>query len=185
MGGMTPLRGQVALVTGASRGVGRGIAITLAEAGATVYVTGRSVAEARLPSSVRRVPCNHSVDEEVARVFQRIRDESGRLDVLVNNAWGGYERMVEGGRFTWPARFWDQPLWRWEAMFGIGVRSALVASQHAAALMVPARHGLIVNISHWAGGAAQQGAEADRAGARVGARQLSAVFDSFSMGVSS
>jgi len=147
---MTPLRGQVALVTGASRGVGRGIAITLAEAGATVYVTGRSVAEARLPSSVRRVPCNHSVDEEVARVFQRIRDEGGRLDVLVNNAWGGYERMVEGGRFTWPARFWDQPLWRWEAMFGIGVRSSFVASQHAAALMVPARHGLIVNISHWA-----------------------------------
>lgn len=147
---MIPLQDQVALVTGASRGVGRGIAIALAEAGATVYATGRSIADAGLPSAVRGLPCDHSVDEAVAGVFQRIREESGRLDVLVNNAWGGYERMVEDGRFTWPARFWDQPLWRWDAMVGIGVRGAFVASQHAARLMVPARHGLIINISHWA-----------------------------------
>ena len=147
---MTPMQDQVALVTGASRGVGRGIATTLAEAGATVYVTGRSIADAVLPSTVRRLPCDHSIDEAVAGVFQRIRDEKGRLDVLVNNAWGGYDRMVEDGRFSWPVRFWDQPLWRWEAMLSIGVRAAFVASQHAARLMVPARHGLIVNVSHWA-----------------------------------
>jgi NAD(P)-dependent dehydrogenase (short-subunit alcohol dehydrogenase family) len=144
------LQGKVALVTGASRGVGRGIAVGLAEAGATVYATGRSVAGANLPSSIRRVPCDHSIDDAVAGLFQRIGAESGRLDVLVNNAWGGYERMVEDGRFTWPARFWDQPRWRWDAMMDVGVRAAFVASQHAAGLMVPARGGLIVNVSHWA-----------------------------------
>ncbi len=147
---MTALNGMVALVTGASRGVGRGIATSLAEAEATVYATGRSVADARLPPAVRRVPCDHSDDEQVAGVFDRIRAEAGRLDILVNGAWGGYERMVEGGRFTWPARFWDQPVWRWEAMVGVGPRAAFVASQHAARLMVPAARGLIVNLSHWA-----------------------------------
>ena len=147
---MRPLQGQVALVTGASRGVGRGVAAAQAEAEATVYVTGRSVASADLPAGIRRVPCDHSVDDAMADVFQRIRDENGRLDILVNNAWGGYERMVEQGRFTWPARFWEQPAWRWEAMVGIGVRPAFVASQHAARLMVPAGQGLIVNVSHWA-----------------------------------
>lgn len=147
---MTSLQGRVALVTGASRGVGRGIATSLADAGATVYVTGRSVEAASLPSTIRRVPCDHSSDEAVAAVFQQIRAEVGQLDVLVNNAWAGYERMVEDGRFTWPARFWDQPLWRWEAMVGIGVRAAFVASQHAARLMVPAGRGLIVNMSYWA-----------------------------------
>jgi len=141
---------QVALVTGASRGVGRGVAISLAEAGITVYATGRSVATASLPSSIRRLTCDHSNDDEVAAVFDQVRTEARRLDVLVNNAWGGYERMVENGRFTWPARFWEQPLWRWEAMVGLGPRAALVASQYAARMMVAAGRGLIVNISYWA-----------------------------------
>jgi NAD(P)-dependent dehydrogenase (short-subunit alcohol dehydrogenase family) len=86
----------------------------------------------------------------VTSVFERIRADRGRLDVLVNNSWGGYERMVEDGRFTWPAPFWEQPVWRWDAMLTAGVRAAFVASQHAARLMVPARRGLIVNISFWA-----------------------------------
>lgn len=144
------LQGRVALVTGASRGVGRGIAVSLAEAGATVYATGRSVAEARLPSAVKRIACDHLDDEAVRIAFERIRAESGRLDILVNAAWGGYERMIESGRFTWPARFWDQPTWRWQAMVDVGVRGAFVASQHAARLMVPAGRGLIVNLSYWA-----------------------------------
>jgi NAD(P)-dependent dehydrogenase (short-subunit alcohol dehydrogenase family) len=68
----------------------------------------------------------------------------------VNSAWGGYERMVENGRFTWGVPFWEQPRWRWDAMLGAGVRAAFVASQLAARSMIDARGGLIVNISHWA-----------------------------------
>jgi NAD(P)-dependent dehydrogenase (short-subunit alcohol dehydrogenase family) len=68
----------------------------------------------------------------------------------VNVAWGGYERMVEDGRFTFGAPFWEQPAWRWDAMMTAGVRAAFVASQHAARLMVPARRGLIVHVSFWA-----------------------------------
>jgi len=83
-------------------------------------------------------------------VFAKIAAEHGRLDVLVNSAWGGYERMVEDGRFTWPAPFQEQPTWRWDAMFSAGVRAAFVASQHAARLMIPARRGLIANVSFWA-----------------------------------
>lgn len=144
------LSGSVALVTGASRGVGRGVAVSLAEAGVIVYGTGRSISEASLPRSIVRVPCDHASDSSVAAAFDRIRKEQGRLDILVNNAWGGYQGMVEDGRFTWPAPFWEQPIWRWDAMLGTGVRAALVASQHAARLMVGARRGLIVNMSSWA-----------------------------------
>jgi len=145
-----PLRGQVALVTGASRGVGRGIALGLFEAGAAVYATGRSVTAAQLPTGVTSIKCDHSDDAAVGHLFEQIQQETGRLDILPNCAWGGYERMVEKGRFTWPAPFWEQPAWRWEAMVGVGVRAAFVASQHAARMMVPARHGLIVNLSYWA-----------------------------------
>jgi NAD(P)-dependent dehydrogenase (short-subunit alcohol dehydrogenase family) len=70
--------------------------------------------------------------------------------VLVNNAWGGYERMVEGGTFTWTLPFWQQPGHRWTSMMDAGVRAAFVSSSHAARLMVPQRRGLIVNISFWA-----------------------------------
>jgi NAD(P)-dependent dehydrogenase (short-subunit alcohol dehydrogenase family) len=144
------LDGLVALVTGASRGVGRGVAASLAEAGAVVYGTGRSIANADLPPGVIRLTCDHAADDAVARVFERVRKERGQLDILVNNAWGGYERMVENARFTWADPFWEQPLWRWDAMLGTGVRAALVASQHAARQMVPANRGFIVNISSWA-----------------------------------
>jgi dehydrogenase/reductase SDR family protein 1 len=142
--------GRIALVTGASRGVGRGIALGLAHGGATVYATGRSVASAALDPGIVRVTCDHTDDGSVDRLFERIVAEQTRLDILVNCAWGGYERMVEDGRFTWAAPFWDQPPWRWSAMIDAGVRAAFVASQHAARIMVPARRGLIVNVSHWA-----------------------------------
>ncbi len=117
----------VALVTGASRGVGRGTAVALADAGMTVYATGRTVASATLGAGVVAVPCDHTDDAAVERVFERIDREAGRLDVLVNCAWGGYERMVENGRFTWVDPFWQQPRWRWDAMITAGVRSAYVA----------------------------------------------------------
>jgi dehydrogenase/reductase SDR family member 1 len=141
---------KVALVTGATRGVGKGVALGLADAGFSVYATGRSMAQTHLGEGIVPVACDSSDDEAIARVFGRIRHERGRLDVLVNSAWGGYERMVEGGQFTWPAPFWEQPLWRWDAMVTVGVRGAFVASQHAARLMVPAHRGLIVHLSHWA-----------------------------------
>jgi NAD(P)-dependent dehydrogenase (short-subunit alcohol dehydrogenase family) len=145
------LDGQTALVTGASRGIGRGVAKVLAESGATVYATGRTIADADLPPAVIRLPCDHTNDAHVAAVFARIREDTGRLDVLVNGAWGGYERMVEDGKFTWGVPFWQQPLWRWNAMMDAGVRAAYVASHHAATPMTIARRGLIVHLSHWAG----------------------------------
>src|SRR5437870_2187888 len=145
----TPLaNGTVALVTGASRGIGRGVARALADAGATVYATGRSIAGAALPSTVVRITCDHRDDEQVAGAFDRLASETSRLDLLVNGVWGGYERMMEHGQFTWPLPFWEQPLWRWNAMMDAGVRAAYVASHHAARLMVPAQRGLIVHLSH-------------------------------------
>jgi dehydrogenase/reductase SDR family member 1 len=141
---------RVALVTGASRGVGRGVATALAEAGVRVYATGRSIAQESFDSQVSAIQCDHTNDGQVAQLFERIKTEAGGLDVLVNSAWGGYERMVEEGRFTWSAPFWEQPLWRWDAMMTAGVRAAFVASQHAAQLMVAAKSGLIVHISSWA-----------------------------------
>src|SRR5688572_1834425 len=107
---MTHLNGKVAVVTGASQGVGKGVALALADAGATVYATGRSidVAPGAWPEAVIPVRCDHTNDAEVEAVFERVRREQGRVNVLVNNAWGGYERMVENGQFTWPRPFWEQ-----------------------------------------------------------------------------
>jgi NAD(P)-dependent dehydrogenase (short-subunit alcohol dehydrogenase family) len=141
----------VAVVTGASRGVGRGVAAALADAGWTVFATGRSITSAALPDTVVRIPCDHLDDAQTAAAFDRVAAESSRLDLLVNNAWGGYERMVnEEGRFTWALPFWEQPVYRWTSMMDAGVRAAFIASSHAARVMVPARSGLIVNISFWA-----------------------------------
>src|SRR5262249_44089343 len=107
-GVMASLRGRVAVVTGASRGVGKGIGLALGEAGATVYVTGRSDAGGTtegLPGTIREtadtvtqrggqgvaVRCDHTADAEVEALFARVKQEQGRLDLLVNNVWGGYE----------------------------------------------------------------------------------------------
>lgn len=161
---MASLKGRVTLVTGASRGVGRGIALGLGEAGATVYLTARTLRSgdgrgsleatareiAELGGEPRPFPCDHTRDEQVEALFRTLWDERGRLDVLVSSAWGGYERMVEGGEFTWTRPFWEQPRWRWDAMFGAGVRAAYVAGALAAERMVRARSGLIVNVSFWA-----------------------------------
>ena len=147
---MAILHGQVALVTGGSRGVGRGAALGLREAGATVYVTGRTVGDAALGEGCIPIRCDHTDDRAVEAAFARMAREGGRLDVLVNNVWGGYENMIENGEFTWGLPFWRQPLKRWDSMFAAGVRASYVASCHAARVMVPARHGLIVNISFWA-----------------------------------
>src|SRR5215471_7163693 len=115
-----------AFVTGASRGVGRGVAASLADAGYKVFATGRSIAEAKLPEAVVRIRCDHLRDEETAAAFDRVRQETGTLDILVNSAWGGYERMVENGAFTWMVPFWEQPAHRWSSMMDVGVRAAFV-----------------------------------------------------------
>ncbi len=147
---MTAAKRTVALVTGASRGIGKGVAAGLAAAGFSVYATGRSIGTADPGAGITAIVSDATDDGATERVFGRIQHEQGRLDVLVNCAWGGYERMVEDGQFTWAVPFWQQPLWRWDAMVTVGVRGALVASQHAARLMVPAGRGLIVHLSHWA-----------------------------------
>ena len=141
---------QTAVVTGASRGVGRGIAISLAEAGFSVFATGRSIVTSDLPDGVVRIPCDHLQDEETIAAFAKVAREAGGVDVRVNSAWGGYERMVEDGSFTWLFSFWDQPDHRWTSMIDAGVRAAFMSASHAARMMLPRRRGLIVNMSYWA-----------------------------------
>jgi len=165
---MAELSGKVCVVTGASRGVGRGIALGLVEAGATVHITARTAAEgdhaldrpgslATVASEAERYPgrlvthrVDHAQDAETIGVLRDVVAAEGRLDVLVNNAWPGYERMVEGDRFTWGSPLWEQPMWRWDEMVGVGVRSAYCATRVAAEQMAAQRSGLIVNISFWA-----------------------------------
>jgi NAD(P)-dependent dehydrogenase (short-subunit alcohol dehydrogenase family) len=141
---------RVAVVTGASRGVGKGVALELCQAGFMVYITGRSAADmSYIQGKGAAIVCDHSDDQQVERAFKQISQEQGRIDVLVNNAWGGYENMMENGEFTWSRPFWQQPLWRWDSMFQAGVRAAYVTSRLAAPLMLSQRSGLIVNISFW------------------------------------
>lgn len=164
---MNSLSGKVAVVTGASRGVGKGIALGLGEAGATVFVTGRTVKDktdaGKLGGTVLTtaeevtgiggkgigIQCDHTDDAQVEAVFQRIKKESKKIDILVNNAWAGYENMHEGRRFTYFKPFWEQPFWRWNAMFDAGVRAAYTSSAFAARSMTKKKSGLIVNISFW------------------------------------
>ena len=163
-GQLAPLTGKVAVVTGASRGIGRGIALVLAEQGATVYVTGRTVTPGTyyLPGTVGEtaaectergkesggkgiaVACDHGNDEQVAALFEQVGREQGRLDILVNNAFTLSDDLIE------PKKFWEKPLSNLE-MWHVGVRSSFVAAWHAAKLMVPNNCGLIVAISGFVG----------------------------------
>lgn len=130
--------------------MGKGVALGLAEAGATVCVTGRTVSAATFnDTQIVPITCDHTDDQAVAAAFQRIVGEQGRLDILVNNVWGGYANMVENGEFTWMRPFWEQPIWRWDAMFQAGVRAHFVSSVYAARTMIAQGSGLIVNISFW------------------------------------
>jgi NAD(P)-dependent dehydrogenase (short-subunit alcohol dehydrogenase family) len=151
------LTARVAVVTGASRGVGKGIALALGECGATVYVTGRSTRERPGPRpgtvddtaddvSARGgrgvpVPTDHVDDRQVEALFDRVREQEGRLDLLVANAWGGYEGY---DLRTFTAPFWEQPLARWDAMFAAGLRAQFTAARLAAPLLIARRRGLIV-----------------------------------------
>ena len=155
------LNNVVTLVTGASRGIGKGIAIVLGQAGAIVYVTGRSKngteQKEGLPGTIEdtarlvnkaggkgiAVYCDHTNDGDVEKLFRRIDSSSRKLDLLVNNVWGGYEGHDE----TFSSPFWEQPLRRWRAMFNAGVRAHFTAGRLAARLMIRRKTGLIINIS--------------------------------------
>lgn len=169
---MESLKGKVAVVTGASRGVGKGIALGLGEFGATVYVTGRTVnmGDATVPLSgtinetaeeVNKiggkgipVRCDHRNDIEVKALFNRVLKEQGKIDILVNNAWAGYEniaKVTKPEEYIFETPFWKQPLSLWDDMQNVGLRSTYVASAFAAPIMINQNGGLIVNISFYAG----------------------------------
>jgi dehydrogenase/reductase SDR family protein 1 len=161
---MSTLSGQVALVTGASRGVGQGVALELGAQGATVYITGRTVDESQaavaLPGTIHdtaaavdqlgghgiAIQCDHRDDAQVHAVFTQIERERGRLDILVNNAWAGYEGYSDNRHFPPLTPFWEKPITFWDENIA-GVRWAYVASAFAAPIMIRQRSGLIVNIS--------------------------------------
>ena len=127
------LEKRVAVVTGATKGVGLGVARELAQNGAHVFVTGRSaLVHERLDNRTTAIRCDHRDDAQVDAAFQGILHDVHAIDILVNSVWGGYERMIVDGAFTWPKPFWEQPLWRWDAMFSAGVRAHYRASQLAA-----------------------------------------------------
>jgi dehydrogenase/reductase SDR family member 1 len=136
---MHSLHDRVAVVTGGTYGVGRGVASALAQARARVCVTGRSVQDGvGSDEHITGICCDHRLDAEVTAAFDRVARETNGIDILVNNVWGGYERMVEDGVFTWGKPFREQSLWRWDAMFNAGVRAHYHASQLAARAMVAA-----------------------------------------------
>jgi NAD(P)-dependent dehydrogenase (short-subunit alcohol dehydrogenase family) len=155
---MSDLEGCVAVVTGASRGIGKGCALELGAHGATVYVTGRTVeaGDHPLPGTIAStaaevdalggrgvaVACDHRDDGQTEALFERVRkDQDGRLDILVNNAFSIPKELTSG------RPFWQVPISNWDDMIDVGTRSAYVASVFAARIMVPRKHGLIVNIS--------------------------------------
>jgi NAD(P)-dependent dehydrogenase (short-subunit alcohol dehydrogenase family) len=160
-----PLAGQVALVAGATRGAGRGIARALGEAGALVYCTGRSAKGAARgmdrPETIDEtavlieqsggraiaVRVDHTREEEVADLVARIRSETGRLDLLVNSIWGA-DPMID-----WSRRFWEVDLANVRAYLDQTLISHLITSRHAAPLMVAANRGLIIEVidGHFAG----------------------------------
>ena len=166
---MLPLHEKIVLVTGASRGIGKGIDQALGAAGATVYVTGRtdhpSQATVPLPGTIHEtaalvtqaggrgiaIRCDHADDAQVRALFDRIHTEQGRLDLLVNNAWAGYQAKQRSKKSGFHTAFWKLPPTFWDTMFSVGVRSHYVASGYAAALMVQQQSGLIVQLTATAG----------------------------------
>jgi NAD(P)-dependent dehydrogenase (short-subunit alcohol dehydrogenase family) len=143
----------VAIVTGASRGAGRGIAIALGQHGCTVYVSGRSekTGDHPLPGTIYEtaeavtkaggkgiaVRCDHADDAQTKALIEQVEREQGRIDILVNNAAAVYDEL------TTPGNFWEKPL-KLVDMIDVGLRSGYVATYHAAPKMVARRHGLVL-----------------------------------------
>ncbi len=158
---MLRLQGQIAVVTGASRGAGRGIARVLGEEGATVYVTGRSVrgepTDAEYPHSIEDtaeevtarggagvpVRCDHTDDNAVQALFEQVRSEQEGLDILVCNAWAGYMPYRE--HMDWYRHpFWEQSMERWDGMFTAGLRAHLMTCRYGIPVMLPRQRGLVI-----------------------------------------
>lgn len=160
---MKPLEGKVTLVTGATRGLGKGIAIGLGEAGATVYITGRSFnsSEQDISGSLTDtqavvesvggvcipIQVDHSDDEQVRLLFGRIQNERGKLDLLVNNAYAGVQALKN----SYGKPFWECDLSLWDKCNNVGLRSHYIASVYAAQMMTQRQQGLICTISSWGG----------------------------------
>jgi dehydrogenase/reductase SDR family protein 1 len=159
------LKGKIAVVTGASRGIGKGIALELGAAGATVYLTGRTVKEGSSPypgtigataEEVTQlggkgiaIQCDHSNDDEIIALFERVREEQGRIDILVNNVF----TVPEEGTILQGGGFWEYPISIWDDLIHVGCRSHYVSSHEAVPMMIEQKEGLIVNISSFAGAA--------------------------------
>ena len=155
------LEGLVALVTGGSRGVGKGVALGLAEAGATIIVTARTIGrgDSNWPGSLDEtlddiaraggrgvaLACDHADDCAVEAMFARVAQDFGRLDVLVNNVFAAPDIMPVN------VPFWEMPASVWDVMHGVGLRSHFMASRFAVPLMLAQRSGLIVNTSSGGG----------------------------------
>ncbi|SIP98579.1 SDR family NAD(P)-dependent oxidoreductase [Marinobacterium stanieri] len=161
----------VAVVTGASRGVGKGIAVALGAAGFTVYLTGRSLSQSNmtlmgqpLPGTLEEtaqavteaggkgipVACDHGDNEQVRALFARVEQEQGHLDLLVNNAIALHENLIDAGPF------WQKPL-DMTRMLDVGLKSSYVASYFAAPLLLKAEKGLIVFTSSYGAGCYMHG----------------------------
>ncbi|XP_007442487.1 dehydrogenase/reductase SDR family member 1 [Python bivittatus] len=147
-----PLSGRVCVVTGASRGIGKGIALQLSEAGATVYITARHQETLeRAAAEVQGrggkcvpVVCDSTREEDVAALFERVRrEQAGRLDVLVNSAFSGVSTVAQ----EMGVPFWESAPSLWDQINDAGLRGQYFCTVHAARLMVPAGRGLIVIIS--------------------------------------
>ncbi len=150
---MSDLKGQVAVVTGSSRGIGKGIALALAEQGCTVYATGRTIGDGdrTIDTTARQVTeaggeghairCDHGNDDDIARLFEQIGQEAGRIDILVNNVYKIPSPPAWGGGY------WDHPISIWDDQVGIGLRAHYVASWHAAGLMFESDNARMLNVS--------------------------------------
>lgn len=158
------LQGKIALVTGATRGIGKGIAIGLGESGATVYITGRTLEPTNdsLGGSLQEtqtavieaggvcipIQVNHSDDQQICRLFERIeREQNGQLDILVNNVYAGVQSIREAYGKT----FWELEPSFWDAANNVGLRGHYVASIYAARMMTKRKQGIIFTISSWGG----------------------------------
>jgi len=159
------LNGRVAVVAGATRGAGRGIAAALGEAGATVICTGRTSRARKIPSDYRRtetieetaelvtslggvgvaIPVDHLVPEEVEALADRIRSDYGRLDILVNDIWGG--ELLKGGPAEWNTPIWELDLDKGLRILRLAIDTHLITSHHLLPLLITKPGGLLVEVT--------------------------------------